>query len=273
MEKTGKYVMNSYKAVKVLGERNVGTNFLNRVINRNFDVPLLAGTQPMKTEEIAAIVNTLPPKQRRIGWEMVLDTDMRRIDNENFGWKHACPDFANFERYSDAAAETLFVVVSKHPLAWAASFYRRPYHCLFNRNDMSFSDFIRHPWIATSKENIHPAIVPNVIDLWNIKHRGWLELDQRGYPVHFIRYNDLVTDFQGEMGKLGEKLAKKHPGKAYSNIERSTKADGRSLDEIRNEYFAIASGSKLLPDDLAFITANLDANIVRAYGYELQPQA
>lgn len=253
---------------KILGERNSGTNYLSKLIRKNFDVDLLPGVQPSVQGDLDAYAASLPKPLQHLARQMLVDVGMREIENENLGWKHAYPDFALFEREKETASRTLFLVISKDPISWLKSFHRRPYHCLFPTRKMPLSQFIRHPWIATRKENLSPAIVPNMVALWNAKHEGWLLLPERGYRTVFIPYSELLSNFSQQMEAIGEIVPPRKAG-TFENIESSTKNDGRSSSDFVKQYTSRADYSAFSEEDIAFVRENLDAEVMAKLGYTL----
>ena len=256
------------KYVKVLGERNSGTNYLSKLVRKNFDIDLLPGTQPNVQADLEALAQDLPKNLQHLARQMLVDVSMREIENRNLGWKHAFPDFELLEREKETASRTLFLVISKEPYSWLKSFHRRPYHSLFPARYMSLSDFIRHPWIATRKENLSPAVVPNMVALWNAKHQGWLSLTERGYQTVFVPYSDLLSNFSAQMEAIGAIIPPRKAG-AYENIEDSTKKDGRSSSDFVKQYSNGNDYSAFTPEDIAFVNESVDKDVVAKLGYTL----
>src|ERR1700749_4523347 len=75
--------------VKIYGERNSGTNFIERLVRRNFNAQLL-----QSNNHIYGFLEEgepqLPKDARGPFRSRMLDLDCRRIRASEFGWKHGC---------------------------------------------------------------------------------------------------------------------------------------------------------------------------------------
>ena len=171
------------KKYTIYGERCSGTNYLENLININFDV--------------------------NITWE--------------YGWKHFFGFKDNISKKSD---ETLFICIVRNLPDWINSFYREKHHLplrykknmeekekideFLNKEFWSFNDNNNNR--DTSKEimddrNIYTGErYKNIFELRHTKIRWMLEdLPNKVKNCIFIRYEDLIDDFEKTLIKIKDK--------------------------------------------------------------------
>src|SRR5690554_5707917 len=101
-----------WRAIKVYGERNTGTNYLEQLLELNVDLPRLPGVVPSFVARLDR------------GAEASRDAWFRLTRRWNLGWKHqAAPTPA--QRASWRCGGVLFVTLTKNPYSWALSMHRR----------------------------------------------------------------------------------------------------------------------------------------------------
>lgn len=160
------------KNFTIYGERCSGTNYLENLMTLNFDI--------------------------EVTWK--------------YGWKHF-PGFNNLSNSED----TLFICIVRNPIDWLNSFYLNPFHlpkCLReNINNFLNNEF----WSFDEKDkntdetkelmidrNLHTKErYKNVFELRYTKLRYLIEdLPNKVKNYIFIRYEDLVEDFENSMNKI-----------------------------------------------------------------------
>ena len=171
------------KKYTIYGERCSGTNYLENIININFDV--------------------------KITWE--------------YGWKH----FFGFQddrlKNSD---DTLFICIVRNLSDWINSFYREMHHLsLQYKNNMSeeekLEEFLNKEFWSfndnnmnrdTKKELMHDRNIytgeryKNIFELRHTKIKWMLEdLPNKVKNCIFIRYEDLINDFDKTLLKIKDK--------------------------------------------------------------------
>ena len=171
------------KKYTIYGERCSGTNYLENIIDINFDV--------------------------KITWE--------------YGWKH----FFGFEddklKNSD---DTLFICIVRNLPDWINSFYREKHHLpLLYKNNMSeeekLEEFLNKEFWSfnnnnmnrdTKKELMHDRNIytgeryKNIFELRHTKIKWMLEdLPNKVKNCIFIRYEDLINDFDKTLLKIKDK--------------------------------------------------------------------
>ncbi|RME83007.1 MAG: hypothetical protein D6775_09300 [Caldilineae bacterium] len=125
--------------VKILGERNTGTHYLEKLLRLNLDVRVLPGSAPRRL------------RRHFPGNEAVLDLYFRLTAFANLGWKHALAPAPDALRRSRWARRGLVILtLSKNPYAWLLSLYRHPYH--YSGPLPSFERFLQSPWRTVRRE-------------------------------------------------------------------------------------------------------------------------
>jgi hypothetical protein len=198
--------------MKIFGERNCGTRALQALLETNLGAECLPGTAPELD----------PPAYARSGdREAALDAIFRGTD-EAHAWKHCATNFDEVGALGDCL--TIFLV--KHPLAWLASLFDRPYHQIGPRA-RSIAELTATPWQTVERERLEGRSF-KPLDLYREKISSYLELAPRVGGV-FVRFEDLIADPEMVMRRLGL-------SGSFVPHERSTKGDGKTLDDYRAYY-------------------------------------
>jgi hypothetical protein len=157
--------------VKIYGERNTGTNYLTKLMERNFLVKLLPGVVPKYVTSLQKYFHDN---------ESVRDLYFRFTFPKNLGWKHSLvKPVDHLQKYKITSTNLFFITLTKNPYSWLLSLYKKPYHsCIASYSD--FDDFLIMPWGTVQREN-SPLYYKNPIDLWNCKNRSYLQLGDRFY--------------------------------------------------------------------------------------------
>ena len=153
------------KKVKIYGERNTGTHFLEAVIRANFRCELLPRAGRIIWPNLHHLMTELglAGAERFYFEEAMQDDGHLRHNEQSLGWKHACPPLEIIQRYPHLE-QLVCVVITKDPYSWIHSFYRRPYHKLYMK-ELSFSEFIRHYWLTTRRDNLAVSIFKKPIGI------------------------------------------------------------------------------------------------------------
>lgn len=177
--------------VKILGERNSGTNFAAAVLSLNFDVSVI----PQKME--------LTPYQnfvfsRRYVPARVKQRLAERYQNQSHtrtlaalgGWKHAAltPEYlASFGTH----AHTRTLCVVRHPVSWVRSMHKNPFHAI-GTVPKDFEDFIAAPWPLRPRDELGKAPLRSPLVLWEKKVRSYLAAAAHHKNVCVVKYEDLL---------------------------------------------------------------------------------
>ena len=95
------------KLLKVYGERNTGTNYIDKLIRMNLEAHLLNGVAP---RHIQILQRILPGKQ------LVRDRYFELTYGKNLGWKHTrVKSESELRQYDILKKRVCFVTITKNP--------------------------------------------------------------------------------------------------------------------------------------------------------------
>jgi len=244
----------STRRVKIFGERNTGSGYLERLLLRNLEIECLRGGLPSPLRKLF-------PKSERIR-----DAFFRATKKRNLGWKHAFPPSREALRAAAGeATPVLFITLTKNPYAWLLSLYRRPYHA--HRVYSSFSQFLAEPWTTVARENA-PATIANPVELWNQKNASYLALG--GYANCVLcRYEDLVDDPKGFLETLCREQGLARYEQPFENVNEATKGTdrGTTFDDYRDYYLRERWKADLCEEDIRRINHGLDDEVMSQLRY------
>jgi hypothetical protein len=157
------------KNIKVFGERNSGTTFINLFLKYNIEN-----------------INVLNGKYNA---------------NEG-GWKHGFPDINLFKKKN----QTLFIFIIRDLHQWLNSMYHKPYHYDKVKN---VNKFLYEKLIIKEKRVKHPVITDpresqNIIDLRNAKIESYLNFFEMVDNAIFINLEDIQKDKKKFINFLSE---------------------------------------------------------------------
>lgn len=253
---TGSFAVRSL--IKIYGERNTNTNYLQQLIDSNLGVRQIPGTAPswLQRAQIKAP-----------GTEWLIDAYFSMTFGQNLGWKHRCapsPDEIGRSAFHDKSA-LCFVTVVKNPYSWALSLYRSPYHY---RGGVAsrFEDFLTRPWKPLSRDHA-PSELATPIDLWNEKNRSYENL--LSLNVLQLTTEELFAEPAAVIAKISETFNVSRTSETFVNYERSTKASSRSFTDYQDYYLSERWREKLSSEAIGLINARVDQGLMKHYGYEL----
>jgi len=248
--------------VKIYGERNTGTIFLTKLIEKNWRVDVLPGTD-----------NCHPDSN-----DPSIPGFFRDTFKQNMGWKHRVPPFREeFAReFGDATQwmlnSTLFITLTKNPYAWLISMHRRPYRHL-ERANWTFKAFLNTPWPAAEFEG-YPDGSPTPIDLWNLKNRAHLNFNKEVPHCFNMTYETLLYDPETTLQVAGIK-----PGvptqiytmgnPAFQSVAWSTKDKSKTYESYVEYYRKELWRKHYSPELYKFVTEKLDHQLIDIYGYKI----
>jgi hypothetical protein len=242
--------------VKIYGERNTGTSYLEELLVRNLVVECLRGGVPR------SIRRSFANSERARDWYF------RVTQGKNLGWKHAYVAKAAESRLADAradATDVLYLTLTKNPYAWLLSLYRQPYHA--KQGYSNFGQFLTQPWKTVGRENAPPAFA-NPVEMWNLKNAAYLELGHSTTTVH-CRYEDLLADPLGFLEKLSCEHAIQTRQNPFENVLEAMKRQGRgkTFDDYRTYYLEQRWLAELDDACIELINERLDFKVLAQFGY------
>lgn len=240
--------------VKIYGERNTGTSYLEALLVRNLAVDCLRGGVPR------SIRRFFTDSERARDWYF------RATHRKNLGWKHACvPTESQLAAAGPDPTQVLFLTLTKNPYAWLLSLYRQPYHA--KREYASFGQFLREPWETVGRENAPPAFA-SPVEMWNLKNAAYLTLAGYTTTIH-CRYEDLLADPLGFLEKLCCKHGIQTRQNPFGNVLEAMKRQGRgkTFDDYRTYYLEERWRTELDDDCIELINERLDCDVLARFGY------
>jgi hypothetical protein len=243
------------RRIKILGERNSGTTWVEALLTRNFEIDCLpGGVHPW-------VQRWLPDR------EFVRDGFFRATAHRNLGWKHAiAPDAKHLARARIDPQDLLFVTLTKNPYAWLRSLHHRPYHARQTVGDLA--NFLSTPWRTVAREHA-PARFANPIAIWNAKNASYLELADR-VPTMNTRYEDWLADPIGRLEALGREWLLRPSRQPFENIEEASKRQdhGKRFEDYRDDYLKETWRAAFDADCIRCINEALDPELMARFGYQ-----
>jgi len=258
--------------LKIYGERNTGTTFLRELMKRNFAVSMLSGT-PWAREGHDARDKVADEFQHHPSWTKKLVRDRfsdlinRKHMNDTLGWKHMYPPISILKNAPELTRNTIFMVTAKHPVFWALSFHRHPYHHYFKTDNMTFADFIRHPFIPMISDNVDVPYYKSIIELYGAKVDGYRELASLDLTMELVRYENLVANVMGFLDEMTAKYGLARRSKEPAILGRSTKGDARTLADFQTAYKVENAMKAVSEEDYRFIISVFGRRRLAWLGY------
>jgi hypothetical protein len=246
----------SVPLVKIYGERNSGTIYLSELIRLNFVAKELRGFVPWPVTGLQLI---LP------GRESVRDAFFSATFGSNLGWKHMrVKPVEELQQYGIASRRLHFLTITKNPYSWLLSMHRRPYHQYYD-SGLSFEEFLTTPWQTTRRDGTEQTI-ENPIQLWNVKNRSYLPLNNV-FPALNLRYEDVLCDPEQAMSQVESEFQLQRTADGFRNFQQSTKDTSKDSDYYRDYYLNERWRDKLSAAAIEIINKHLDQTLVKTFGY------
>lgn len=253
--------------IKIFGERNTGTNFVENLVRDNLAVGLCPGNLPRILQGTYNLVYRALPYP--LAFRLVEGDRDRRFAahfDRHAGWKHArTPNLpAGRSRYPDGLG---FIAVVKDPYAWLLSLHRRPYQGVRHSfaAPLPFAEFLRAPWPTVGREHA-PAEYPNPVRMWNDKVAAYDALHAHG-PAMVVAYERVIEDIEGFVREAAATFGLEAPARVRIRSASTKKDDSRSTEDIVRHYRSRDWAKGLSAEDLAFIDAELDQALRERFGY------
>ena len=258
------------KRIKVYGERNTGTRFLQELLRTNFASPQLPGGAGVHEDREGTEEDLKPYKGlfKKIAIDRVSNLSNARSLPRTLGWKHMSPPTALLATTPEMAQSTLFIVTVKHPVFWALSYKRHPYNSYFPPAKMSFSAFIRHLFIPMGRDNVDAPYYRSVLELYAAKVDGYRALSSLGVPFELVRYEDLIADVSKFLRTIEEKYHL--PRCSHSDIirqETTKRHDSTTFEEFREKYKVEEAARVVSREDYEFILSTFGRERLTWLGY------
>ena len=244
-------------AIKVYGERNSGTNYLEKLIEENLDVEVIRIQRRWFHMQLLKLIR----------YDFIQDIVEFLQRKEVLGWKHGCPRIKEIKRYKKQ--KLAVITITKNPYAYLLSLHRNPYH-LKGRLQPNFVAFLKQPWLLRRRDRLQKRQVDSPIDLWNLKNREYLELKNRvENPVFNLSYESLIENPEQIISDIASTLRIDLKNSCFKNIEPSTKHSGKSFGEYRDYYLNQQYENELSVDAVKVINQQLDRPVLSHFNYKI----
>jgi hypothetical protein len=255
------------KIIKIYGERNTGTNYLQQLIKLNFNVALLKGVAPQCIFYPGLAVDLMLPTlfKNYPLYDRIEDMYFKLKSSKNLGWKHTLVSSNIMEKIKAHKNDVFFITLTKNPYSWLLSLYNKPYSYASNENLPHFEQFLIEPWKTLEREN-HPKSFENPIVMWNQKNKSYMQLKSNFHTIN-IRYEDMLSDPKLIIDCISEQLniTKKHG--SFKNLKKSTKEDKKNFNYYQNYYLKEIWKEKLNNKSIVTINKYLDEDVMNYFGY------
>ena len=236
-------------SLKIYGERNTGTNYLAKLIEKNFEVKILKG------QISKGSIFTFS--------EWTKDLFFRISRNINLGWKHSVIDEKLVLNHK---SKPIVITLTKNPYSFLLSLYNRPYHYKGNKPN-SFLSFLKEKWTLTDRDNCKLKSLDSPIDLWNFKNKSYIDLLDSYSNCLIFTYEELLENPDKVIVSISEKLNIFFKEK-FKNYDDSTKNDNKKFNDYQNYYLNELWAKELNDDEIIFINSKLDLNVLSFFGYK-----
>ncbi|MFT6665724.1 MAG: hypothetical protein ACJA05_002595 [Porticoccus sp.] len=237
--------------IKIIGERNSGTNYIEKIINENFHAAFLPGSIPR-------LLN------KTLGCEFVRDYYFKKTQHKNLGWKHAVAPTNNFLESVGMKDSVGFVAIAKNPYAWLLSMFRRPYH--LHTEQQTFDQFIRRECKTVLRER-HADPYKSPMDMWNKKNRSYAELCNYAQGLT-IPYESILSAPDVWLQLIQDRFSLVKKAACSVNINEDVKGGKNNLAFYKDYYLNRRWLEKLTLDQISRINQSLDESVMQAFGYK-----
>jgi len=253
--------------VKVFGERNTGTNFLNKLLSLNTNLQVLGhGNNSISHSKLKEIdqsfarlghTEKLSPQIRQFVLERFIDEQRRLEYPDNYGWKHARVLIGDLEK-SPHKDSTLFIFLIRNPWRFVSALHRRPYN-LFPTPSSNLSAFVDSQFLTNERDCMPSLLINNPVELWNEKVKSYLGCSNTLENSLVCYYENLVTSVDEFMDAIRPVC------NVSSNIRtpiNSTKKDDKTFNDYKQEVLSYDPVSDLGEEVYLNILKKIDSNVL-----------
>lgn len=193
-----------YAAVKIWGERNSGTNFVENCVKKSFSLNVVRNIPDLDPAHRDRIRASNISELTKLGLiERNWDKIYVRAFKNTLGWKHEFVTDERFALYKELRkGKCCFLFVVRNPISWAKSMHKHPFHRL-DRVPPKFSAFIRAPWVTVEREQLDADVIDDPITLWKLKNEQYHRLAADSDAL-IVRYEDFLLDLDRMRVTLGD---------------------------------------------------------------------
>ena len=248
--------------IKLYGERNSGTNYLEKLITLNLNVHQMRSQVPWY---IVRLQKIMPDN------EILRDLYFQITFRYNLGWKHTLvPPSEVLQKYVPVKSVS-FVTITKNPYSWLLSMHARPHHYYDYAQRTDFETFLTSRWHTLKRDNTPYRVVQNPIVLWNIKNASYISL-AGSQPTVTLRFEDLLAAPADAISCLADRFFLSWKNERFQAYEQSTKGDyDKNTGTYRDYYLNERWRNRLSSNAIKIINQYLDPKVVEYFGYDLLP--
>ena len=252
----------AHKRLKLYGERNTGSRYLERILRHNIRAEVPPGVAPFWVARLQAIAP---------GKDGVRDLWFRRTFERNLGWKHAQVDVQGLHGLGAAIDDVHFLALVKNPYSWLLSLGKRSYHRKSSARAESdkLELLLTEPWPTVGRDNGPPSY-GNAIEMWNCKARSYLELAE-DFPTTLLPYEQLLSDPAAAVEAIRRAGGFEWKRGGFENLPESTKETGKDTAFYSDYYLNERWRDRLSAGQIAMINERLDRPLAERLGYTLLP--
>lgn len=235
--------------IKILGERNTGTNYLAALLLKNTNFKHLSGTTPSYS-------------WCKYEW---FENLFFAISQPLFlGWKHQLVNPQKIQKYK-YIEDTLVLTLTKNPYSFLLSLYKRPYHYK-GVNPETFQDFLQQPWKTQHREEYNNSF-ESPIALWNQKNQAYIKLKQL-LPENTLTmsYESLIEKPKSIICEI-RNISNMPQSDKFQNLIEATKGDNKKYDEYKKYYLDEQWRKQLTQENIDFINEQLNQEVMNYFGY------
>jgi hypothetical protein len=245
--------------IKIYGERNCGTNYLEKLIETNLEVEILK----FRLNWWSVLL------LKSIKFDLVVDLLLRIQRKKILGWKHGCAPINEIKSYD---SESLVIVtITKNPYSFLYSLYRNPYHIKGPKPE-NFSSFIRQKWVTRRRDLCHKKYLGSPIELWNIKNKSYVQLKSIVNAVVInLTYEELIKDPEGCIQNIafhGNIKFAITPNGGFKNYLASTKNADLVYENYRGYYLNEEWKIEFSDADLRYLNTMIDNELLQHFNYQ-----
>ena len=244
------------RLIKIYGERNTNTNYLEKLIRLNLDAKQVPGVAPYYVKTIQKI---LPGK------EWLRDLFFSVSSRCNLGWKHTrVMSVSELKSYGALKRDICFVSLTKNPYSWLLSLYRKPYSHQHSGGRPDFETFLQTPWKTTGRDNCE-SLLASPIALWNVKNASYLLLEKLNGLN--ITTESTFQNPESVIEKISDHFSIDRLSARFLNYEKSTKDESRNFAYYQDYYLNEKWRDSLSEKAVAIISRTVDKNLMSHFGY------
>lgn len=243
--------------IKIYGERNSGTNYLEKLIKLNLKTEVLDFQTNWRTIFLLKLIR----------YDFIQDFVWNLQLKKTLGWKHGCAPIEEIQEYNTATV--IIITITKNPYAFLYSLYKNPYHIKGDKPS-NFSKFIQQKWKTRKRDLCKKKYLDSPIELWNIKNKSYVNLKTKSTKnIINITYEQLIKNPEKCIHSIAEKGSIEFlHNREFQNYHKSTKDSEITYNEYKDYYLAEKWGSKFTAEDLIYIKSKIDNGLMSYFNYK-----